>query len=190
MTGAAEQEAARGEIATLAVRARDGGTADPAARIAQIRHLPVGERSHDLWLELIRLEAAADPNEARDTMAAARERFASAPFVLGLIDRAAAETGLEPDRGGPDDAQIAAARMTPAKREGMVAGLAARLEENPQDPEGWAMLIRSYAVLDRPEEAREAREAREALEAALAAFPDRPEVADRLRRTAAQFAIR
>lgn len=30
---------------------------------------------------------------------------------------------------------------------GMVAGLAARLEANPEDPEGWVRLVRSYAVL-------------------------------------------
>lgn len=30
---------------------------------------------------------------------------------------------------------------------GMVAGLAARLEANPDDPEGWVRLVRSYAVL-------------------------------------------
>ena len=29
----------------------------------------------------------------------------------------------------------------------MVAGLDARLRENPQDPEGWARLLRSYVML-------------------------------------------
>ena len=31
--------------------------------------------------------------------------------------------------------------------QGMVAGLAARLADNPNDPEGWVRLVRSYAVL-------------------------------------------
>ncbi len=31
--------------------------------------------------------------------------------------------------------------------QGMVASLAARLEDNPEDPEGWVRLVRSYAVL-------------------------------------------
>ena len=31
--------------------------------------------------------------------------------------------------------------------QGMVAGLAARLEQNPDDPEGWARLVRAYGVL-------------------------------------------
>jgi cytochrome c-type biogenesis protein CcmH len=30
---------------------------------------------------------------------------------------------------------------------GMVAGLAARLDANPDDPDGWVRLVRAYAVL-------------------------------------------
>lgn len=42
--------------------------------------------------------------------------------------------------------------------EGMVEGLAARLEENPDDVEGWQMLARSYTVLGRDDDARLAYE--------------------------------
>ena len=38
----------------------------------------------------------------------------------------------------------------------MVAGLAAKLEENPGELADWLRLIRSYVVLDRPDEAVEA----------------------------------
>lgn len=38
----------------------------------------------------------------------------------------------------------------------MVAGLAARLAEDPDDAQGWLMLARSYVVLGRPEEANKA----------------------------------
>ena len=38
----------------------------------------------------------------------------------------------------------------------MVEGLAARLEENPDDPEGWRRLARSYAVLGESEKALDA----------------------------------
>jgi cytochrome c-type biogenesis protein CcmH len=40
-------------------------------------------------------------------------------------------------------------KVTQEQIEAMVAGLAARLRENPQDTEGWKMLGRSYAVLGR-----------------------------------------
>lgn len=40
--------------------------------------------------------------------------------------------------------------------EGMVANLAARLQESPDDLEGWTQLIRAYAVLEAPIQARSA----------------------------------
>ncbi|MEM9329976.1 MAG: c-type cytochrome biogenesis protein CcmI [Pseudomonadota bacterium] len=42
--------------------------------------------------------------------------------------------------------------------EGMVAGLAARLDEDPDDQEGWEQLVRSYMVLEKQEEAKLAYE--------------------------------
>jgi len=62
---------------------------------------------------------------------------------------------------GPDAAQLeAAAEMSPENRqtmiEGMVASLAARLEAEPNDAEGWTRLVRSYMVLGRPADARQA----------------------------------
>ena len=54
----------------------------------------------------------------------------------------------------------AAAEMEPADRdamiETMVGQLDGRLRENPQDPEGWKRLVRSYIVLGRAADAREA----------------------------------
>lgn len=43
-----------------------------------------------------------------------------------------------------------------AEIEGMVAGLAAKLEADPNDPQGWLMLARSNIVLGRPSEAQAA----------------------------------
>lgn len=62
---------------------------------------------------------------------------------------------------GPSSEDLAAAQqMAPEDRlamiEGMVAGLAARLEENPDDLEGWRRLGRSYLVLNKRDEAIEA----------------------------------
>jgi len=49
-----------------------------------------------------------------------------------------------------------AAQNTDKMIEGMVAGLATRLEEQPDDLEGWLRLIRSYGVLERQEDANSA----------------------------------
>lgn len=59
----------------------------------------------------------------------------------------------------------------------MVEGLAARLRQNPDDPDGWIMLVRSWLVLGRKEEAAAAiRDAR----AALAGRPEALAAIDRL----------
>lgn len=56
------------------------------------------------------------------------------------------------EAGGPPPAAAAAVANAPAGDQiqmirGMVAGLAAKLKANPDDPEGWVRLVRSYAVL-------------------------------------------
>ena len=58
---------------------------------------------------------------------------------------------------GPTREDIAAAAVMPAEDrnamiEGMVAGLAERLADDPDDLQGWLRLIRAYTVLDRPEQ--------------------------------------
>jgi len=89
-----------------------------------------------------------------------------APPNAGWVDAARAELArLEAADGGgalgPTAADIeGAAGLPPEERlamiEGMVASLAARLEADPDDADGWARLIRSYMVLDRPDDARAA----------------------------------
>ncbi len=59
---------------------------------------------------------------------------------------------------GPSASDVAAAgQMAPAERlqmiEGMVGSLAAKLEAQPADPEGWQRLARAYRVLNRSAEA-------------------------------------
>ena len=75
-----------------------------------------------------------------------------------------------PGIAGPDAQQLAAASSIPPSEqqqmaEGMVARLAARLEQQPANPDGWIMLMRSYKTLGRDAEARAA------LAKALAANP-------------------
>lgn len=66
-----------------------------------------------------------------------------------------------PPAPGPSQPEIdAAADMSPQDRaamiETMVAGLDARLRDNPRDGEGWARLVRSYMVLGKADAARDA----------------------------------
>ena len=65
--------------------------------------------------------------------------------------------------------QLGEKLFTDAERGRTDASLAARLEENPDDAEGWARLVRSYMVLGRPDDARDA------LARARAAFFSAPE---------------
>ncbi len=66
----------------------------------------------------------------------------------GTTATAAAATDAESGGGEVDNEQI----------RGMVEGLAARLEDEPDDVQGWLMLGRSRMVLEEPELAREAYE--------------------------------
>ncbi|OKH88647.1 c-type cytochrome biogenesis protein CcmI [Thalassospira sp. TSL5-1] len=71
---------------------------------------------------------------------------------------------------GPSQEDMkAAAEMTPEERrqmiEGMVGRLASKLEENPQDPDGWARLMRAYVVMGMKDKAQESyQQAQTALE--------------------------
>lgn len=81
------------------------------------------------------------------------------PPVEGDAPSAAAPT--VPSAPGPTSEDIAAAQeMTAEDRmamiEGMVEGLAERLEEQPNDLEGWTRLIQAFSVLNRGEDAAQA----------------------------------
>jgi cytochrome c-type biogenesis protein CcmH len=92
------------------------------------------------------------------------------PLVRQRIIEAAAKLGVDPSTlktssGMPSQAAVAATAQatgnaSPEDRramiEGMVGKLAARLEQQPDDVEGWARLGRSYMVLKEPAKAREA----------------------------------
>lgn len=96
--------------------------------------------------------------------------------------------GDEPAERGPDAGDVAAASEMPvedrmAMIDTMVAGLAARLEENPLDREGWQKLIRSYVVLGRQDDARSA------LERGLDALKEAPGEADALSAFAAGLGV-
>ena len=99
------------------------------------------------------------------------------PMVLGRIEESAIAQGIDiagrititppmvsntpSETNGPNREEMeAAAEMTPEQRQemilGMVSQLADRLKENPDNPEGWARLIRAYAVINNPDMAQQA----------------------------------
>lgn len=99
------------------------------------------------------------------------------PLVIGRIEESALAQGIDitgrikvtppmvsnaPNApGGPSREDIeAAAEMTPEERQemilGMVSQLAGKLAENPENPEGWARLIRAYTVIGQPDQAKQA----------------------------------
>jgi len=163
--------------------------AAPRPRIADLEAaLAKQPKDYKASIELARLHAAAGAaGKAEAVRGAARKQYPGAPFVQQQLSATARELGLAPGRG-PSDADVAAAaEMTEDERgqmiRGMVEGLAARLEEQPDDIEGWLMLIRSYAVLQDPENAKSA------VKRAYALFDGRPDQRAAIRATAAEFGL-
>jgi len=92
------------------------------------------------------------------------------PLVQQRISEAAAKLGVDPatlktSSGMPSPAAVAATAQATAGASqeerramilAMVGNLAARLEQQPDDVDGWARLGRSYMVLNEPQKARDA----------------------------------
>lgn len=109
-----------------------------------------------------------------EAIAAWKSLIASAPADAQWLPSAQAElaqlqptatvppaTPVSPDAPGPTAADVAAAaEQSPAERQqmiqGMVSGLAARLDTDPTDTTGWERLFRAYMVLGQPADAKAA----------------------------------
>jgi len=135
--------------------------ADPAELAAKLAENP---KDYQGWIALARLRAAAGDEEgARTALQSGVEAYPGAPFVQQQFQQAAAELGLENGASAPrgpsaDDIQAAKTMSEDDQQamiRGMVEGLAERLENEPDDIEGWRMLARSYDVLGEPGKAAE-----------------------------------
>jgi cytochrome c-type biogenesis protein CcmH len=93
------------------------------------------------------------------------------PMVVGRINEAALAQGIDIEgrlnlaerAPGPSQEDIAAAQEMTAEEQqqmimSMVNGLAARLEQEPDNPDGWARLMQAYMVLGQEGDARKAYE--------------------------------
>jgi cytochrome c-type biogenesis protein CcmH len=179
--GEALTMANNGEVTEPATKAFEAAlAADPKesrARYYQaLAHAQSGalEEALELW---VKLEADSPPGAPwLGTVAARIEQTAKAlgrdPATLpGRKLAAAAPTGPTAED------MAAAAEMSPDERaafiRGMVDRLAQRLEQRPDDVEGWVMLANSHATLGDP------RAARDAWAKAAALAPDRLDVQQR-----------
>jgi cytochrome c-type biogenesis protein CcmH len=145
-----------------------GATAADRAAAARLEaQLEEHPKDYEGWIRLARAWARlGDEARARDALARGAQAYPGAPFVQQQLQAAATELGLESKDGaraggGPTAEQMEAAEtMPPEQRQemirGMVDGLAARLEHQPDDIKGWRMLGRSWAVLGDPAKSAEA----------------------------------
>lgn len=117
----------------------------------------------DGWLQLIRsYTVLKEPAKAQEAAASARKQFESDPKALDKIESLAGQLGLAQATGDAAASGNAGASGNAVQGEqgamirGMVERLAARLQENGADLDGWLRLIRSYAVLKETAKAQEA----------------------------------
>lgn len=167
----AARTASLGEAVTLA----NGGIVSAEAEAVFKRALAL-EPNHGKAAFFLAMGQAQDGNKAEaiaawEAMLQRPETDATwrraAEYALAQSNRPAEDPGAP---GPSQDQMDAAASMSPQDRaamvEGMVAGLDEKLKANPNDPEGWIRLVRSYLVLGRPDDAKSA------LKRAMAALGD------------------
>lgn len=122
-----------------------------AGTIDQARH---AEAHAELERRLLEDTKVVSGNPA--TEAAPRSGKLTAVIIAALIPLGAAGLYLAvgtPAGLTPEQARADAHDITPQQVEALVEKLAARMKESPENGEGWVMLGRSYAALDRYPEA-------------------------------------
>ena len=138
-------------------RVLDAQPDDPAARfhlaLARAQAGAVRE-AYEMWLALA-ADTPADAIWRGDLEALIRQSAEVLGIEPGTVP--SGPTMADAPSGPTAEDMAAAAEMSPEERmamiRGMVESLAARLEETPDDPEGWRRLAQSYAVLGEPEKA-------------------------------------
>lgn len=140
---------------------------DPAEQVARfylaLSDLQAGEPklAIDAWMKL-----AADAEDGSELRTEIIRRIADTAKQAGIPaptppPAAPRKAAAAATTGGPDAAAMAAAaNMTPEQRQAMVgsmvAQLAAKLETNPNDADGWLKLGRAYLVINEPDKSTDA----------------------------------
>ncbi len=171
-TTAAKTTTARGPTSADVAAAAAMSPEDRAEMIESMieglaARLEENPREFDGWLRLIRAYSVIkQQDKARAALDQALAIFAKAPFPRRQLIALGRELGLAATSSttttrGPTAEQVDAAQQLSAEErttmiEGMVASLAARLADEPNDTEGWIRLARSYEVLNRPADMRDA----------------------------------
>ena len=148
-----------------AIVAAESGIVTEDARVAfeAAERLEPAAPGPRFYLALAREQEGDAAGAAEGWRALLADAPADAPW-RGAVEVALARVAPGRAPAGPTTAEVsAAAEMTPEQQtamiEGMVEGLAGRLEQEPADVEGWLRLMRSYVVLGRTNEAAEAAQA-------------------------------
>jgi cytochrome c-type biogenesis protein CcmH len=152
-----------GEVLVLAA----GGTVSPEAEAE------FAKSGNDPRARFYGAEAALQRGDTAAAKATLRALLADAPadapwrqIVAERLSEIEAERAAAPEsstrQAGPTAQDVAAAQsMSPEQRQTMIRGmvdrLAARLEQNPNDKEGWARLAHAYDVLGETDKAQAAR---------------------------------
>lgn len=160
------------EMLGLSLLARTQGEVTPEVREALTEAVRLDPGSLPARFHLARGRAASGDRDGavRDLEAIAAELPAADPRRTDI------ETAIREARApAPPVTEGPASEMIGR----MVAGLAQRLQSNPDDPEGWVRLVRSYAVLG------DAAKRDAALEQARRRYAGQPQVLDQLEKAAA-----
>lgn len=136
------------------------GKGNPQGAIAIWRDLTGNAPSDAPWVAMVREQMAAVAQDAGIAPMSVEPKHPLDMFPAGAKAVAAAKPAapVAPFAGAAGGAAspLAASPEQTAMIQGMVAGLAARLESSPEDYDGWMMLGRSYTVLNDHAQAGEA----------------------------------
>ena len=167
----APQRADLWEMLGEALLMQSGGevTADARAAFAEDLRLDPGAIAARFHLARARIEAGDKAGGIADWRALAADIPAGDPRLGALKTVIAEAEGAPAPAAAPG---LSSDQLTAVR--GMVAGLAARLKTQPDDPEGWVRLVRAYAVLGDTAK----REA--ALRDASTRYSKRPDILDQL----------